>query len=59
MAASGGCFEVVEIIRDLMVANFEQGSVVTVGEYDGVRGHRTVVAEMHRMAAERDVRPLS
>ena len=32
----------------------EQGSVVTVGEYDGVhRGHRTVVAEMHRMAAER------
>jgi len=27
---------------------------VTVGEYDGVhRGHRTVVAEMHRMAAER------
>ena len=27
---------------------------MTVGEYDGVhRGHRTVVAEMHRMAAER------
>lgn len=32
----------------------EHGSVVTVGEYDGVhRGHRTVISEMHRMAAER------
>ncbi len=31
----------------------EQGSVVTVGEYDGVhRGHRTVISEMHRIAAE-------
>jgi len=30
------------------------GTVVTVGEYDGVhRGHRAVIAEMHRMAAER------
>lgn len=28
--------------------------MVTVGEYDGVhRGHRTVISEMHRMAAER------
>tara|TARA_B100001758_G_C18405668_1_gene611880 strand:+ start:1451 stop:2395 length:945 start_codon:yes stop_codon:yes gene_type:complete len=45
----------VEIIRDLAWSpTLEQGSVVTVGEYDGVhRGHRTVVAEMHRMAAER------
>jgi len=45
----------VEIIRDLAWSPaLEQGSVVTVGEYDGVhRGHRTVVAEMHRMAAER------
>ncbi|MBR81731.1 MAG: bifunctional riboflavin kinase/FMN adenylyltransferase [Acidimicrobiaceae bacterium] len=44
-----------EIIRDLAWSpTMEQGSVVTVGEYDGVhRGHRTVVAEMHRMAAER------
>lgn len=44
-----------EIIRDLAWSpTLEQGSVVTVGEYDGVhRGHRTVVAEMHRMAAER------
>lgn len=32
----------------------ENGTVVTVGEYDGVhRGHRAVIAEMHRMAAER------
>lgn len=31
----------------------EHGSVITVGEYDGVhRGHRTVISEMHRMAAE-------
>ena len=30
-----------------------QGTVVTVGEYDGVhRGHRAVISEMHRMAAE-------
>jgi riboflavin kinase/FMN adenylyltransferase len=45
----------VEIIRDLAWSpSLEQGSVVTVGEYDGVhRGHRTVIAEMHRMAAER------
>lgn len=44
-----------EIIRDLAWSpSLEQGSVVTVGEYDGVhRGHRTVIAEMHRMAAER------
>lgn len=32
----------------------ERGTVVTVGEYDGVhRGHRAVISEMHRMAAER------
>ncbi len=32
----------------------DQGSVITVGEYDGVhRGHRTVISEMHRLAAER------
>ena len=44
-----------EIIRDIAWSpSLEQGSVVTVGEYDGVhRGHRTVIAEMHRMAAER------
>lgn len=29
------------------------GTVVTIGEYDGVhRGHRAVISEMHRMAAE-------
>jgi len=45
----------VEIIRDpAWSPALEQGSVVTVGEYDGVhRGHRTVISEMHRMAAER------
>ena len=44
-----------EIIRDLAWSPIlEQGSVVTVGEYDGVhRGHRTIVSEMHRLAAER------
>ena len=44
-----------QIIRDIAWSpSLEQGSVVTVGEYDGVhRGHRTVIAEMHRMAAER------
>ena len=44
-----------EIIRDMAWSpSLEQGSVVTVGEYDGVhRGHRTVIAEMHRRAAER------
>ncbi len=32
----------------------DNGTVVTVGEYDGVhRGHRAVIGEMHRMAAER------
>ena len=43
------------IIRDLAWSpTLEQGSVVTVGEYDGVhRGHRTIVSEMHRLAAER------
>jgi riboflavin kinase / FMN adenylyltransferase len=35
----------------------DTGTVVTVGEYDGVhRGHRTVISEMHRMAAERGCR---
>jgi len=45
----------VEIIRDLAWSpTLEQGSVVTVGEYDGVhRGHRTIISEMHRLAAER------
>ena len=44
-----------EIIRDMAWSPaLTHGSVVTVGEYDGVhRGHRTVVSEMHRMAAER------
>ena len=44
-----------EIIRDLAWSpTLEQGSVVTVGEYDGVhRGHRTIISEMHRLAAER------
>ncbi len=44
-----------EVIRDLdWCPVLDHGSVVTVGEYDGVhRGHRTVVSEMHRLAAER------
>ena len=44
-----------EIIRDLdWCPVLDHGSVVTVGEYDGVhRGHRTVISEMHRLAAER------
>ena len=44
-----------EIIRDLAWSpTLEHGSVVTVGEYDGVhRGHRTIISEMHRLAAER------
>lgn len=44
-----------EIIRDMAWCPvLEHGSVITVGEYDGVhRGHRTVISEMHRMAAER------
>lgn len=33
----------------------EAGSVITIGEYDGVhRGHRAVISEMHRIAAEKD-----
>ena len=33
------------------------GTVLTVGEYDGVhRGHRTVISEMHKLAAEFDCR---
>jgi len=47
-----------EIIRDMdWCPTPENGTVVTVGEYDGVhRGHRAVIAEMHRMAAERGCR---
>lgn len=34
-----------------------EGSVVTIGAYDGVHlGHRTVIAEVRRMAAERGLR---
>ena len=33
------------------------GTVLTVGQYDGVhRGHRAVISEMHRLAAERGCR---
>ncbi len=44
-----------EIIHDMhWRPMLDQGSVITVGEYDGVhRGHRTVISEMHRIAAER------
>ena len=47
-----------EIIRDMdWCPRPENGTVVTVGEYDGVhRGHRAVIGEMHRMAAERGCR---
>lgn len=45
----------VEVIRDMdWCPRPNNGTVVTVGQYDGVhRGHRAVIAEMHRMAAER------
>lgn len=43
-----------DVIRDIdWCPVLPAGSVVTVGEYDGVhRGHRTIVAEMHKLAAE-------
>ncbi len=43
-----------QVIRDMDWCPMpSQGTVVTVGAYDGVhRGHRAVIAEMHRMAAE-------
>ncbi len=43
-----------QVIRDMdWCPRPSQGTVVTVGAYDGVhRGHRAVIAEMHRMAAE-------
>jgi len=48
----------VEIIRDIdWCPRPDQGTVVTIGQYDGVhRGHRAVVAEMHRIAAERNAK---
>ena len=47
-----------EIIRDIdWCPRPDLGTVVTIGEYDGVnRGHRAVVAEMHRIAAERNAK---
>lgn len=47
-----------EIIRDIDWApRPDQGTVITIGEYDGVhRGHRTVIAEVHRLAAERNAK---
>ncbi len=43
-----------EVIRDMdWCPRPAGGSVVTIGAYDGVhRGHRAVISEMHRMAAE-------
>lgn len=43
-----------EIIRDIdWCPKPDKGCVVTIGQYDGVhRGHRAVVSEMHRIAAE-------
>lgn len=43
-----------EVIRDMhWCPRPEAGTVLTIGAYDGVhRGHRAVIAEMHRMAAE-------
>lgn len=43
-----------EVVRDIGAARApEAGSVVTIGAYDGVHlGHRAVIAEMRRRAAE-------
>ncbi|MCB0990430.1 MAG: bifunctional riboflavin kinase/FAD synthetase [Acidimicrobiales bacterium] len=47
-----------EVIRDIdWCPKPEKGCVVTIGQYDGVhRGHRAVVSEMHRIAAELNAR---
>ena len=43
--------------RPRVVPAAGSGTVLTVGEYDGVhRGHRTVISEMHKLAAEFDCR---
>jgi riboflavin kinase / FMN adenylyltransferase len=46
-----------EVIRDLSACpRPEGGTAVTIGAYDGVhRGHRTVISEVRRRAAERDL----
>ncbi len=46
------------VTTDLSLLPFsDQGSVVTVGAYDGMHlGHRAVVAEVRRLAAERELR---
>lgn len=43
-----------QVVRDMdWCPRPAEGSVVTIGAYDGIhRGHRAVVGEMHRMAAE-------
>ncbi|MFV1989466.1 MAG: bifunctional riboflavin kinase/FAD synthetase, partial [Acidimicrobiales bacterium] len=43
-----------EVIRDMeWCPRPKSGTVLTIGAYDGVhRGHRAVIAEMHRVAAE-------
>ena len=45
-----------QVLRDLdECPRPEQGTVVTIGAYDGVhRGHREVIATMQRIAADRD-----
>ncbi len=52
---AGGSVAAVEIVRDLdWCPRPDEGSTVTVGAYDGVhRGHRAVISEVHRIAAER------
>ena len=58
LAATSVLLPAVEVIRDMdWCPRPANGTVVTVGQYDGVhRGHRAVIAEMHRMAAERGCR---
>jgi riboflavin kinase / FMN adenylyltransferase len=48
---------VVLVVRDLSSVPVDvRGAVVTIGAYDGVhRGHRAVIAEVRRIAAERGV----
>lgn len=43
-----------QVVRDMdWCPRPTEGSVVTVGAYDGIhRGHRAVIGEMHRLAAE-------
>ncbi|MEM9610888.1 MAG: bifunctional riboflavin kinase/FAD synthetase [Actinomycetota bacterium] len=47
-----------QVVRDMdWCPRPPEGAIVTVGAYDGIhRGHRAVIGEMHRLAAERGAR---